>query len=117
MRHLVLLALKLLPNCDALATLPELWRFQLDCEIPNLEFKFGRQISIRLQFVCRHWITLLCKVDCNNEVIAELSRCIPVLHYWVAVMGILGEIEQAVRGLRALYLWLVCFEIAMYTYL
>jgi len=108
------LALELLPDCDKLSTMPEMWRQQLNDAIPELQSEFGKRISIPLQFICRQWIPLLCEADCmDDEVMAVLSRCTQVVRPWVAAMGIMGEMEQVCRGLKTLYMWLVCTDVAM----
>jgi len=113
-RRLALLALELLPDCDKLRTLPEMWRRQLNNDIPQLQSEFEKRISIPLRFICRQWISLLCEADCmDDEVMAVLSRCTQVVRPWVAAMGIMGEMEQVCRGLKTLYVWLVCTDAAM----
>ena len=49
----------------------------------------------------------------DDEVMAVLSRCTQVVRPWVAAMGIMGEMEQVCRGLKTLYVWLVCTDAAM----
>jgi hypothetical protein len=107
-RQLALFALELLLDCNTLGAMPEIWQRQLNRDIPTLQAKFEKQMPKQLRFVCRHWIDLLREVDCpDDDVMAALSRCVPTLRYWVAAMGILGEAEQACRGLWALHMWLV----------
>ena len=94
--------------------MPEIWHLQLNDDIHELQSEFGKLISIQLQFICCHWIALLCAADCvDDEVMVALSRCVRALRPWVAVMGIMGKMEQACEGLRNLYLWLVCIQVAM----
>lgn len=69
------------------------------------------RMSTQLSFVCRHWIDLLREADStDDEVISALSRCVRTLGHWVVAMGIIGEVEQACRGLEALHMWLVRVE-------
>jgi hypothetical protein len=115
-RQLALLALELLPGCNKLSSVPERWHLQLNDDIHELQSEFGKLISIQLQFICCHWIALLCAADCtDNEVMAALSRCMQGLRSWVAVMGVMGKMGQACQGLKELYLWLVCIKAAMQT--
>jgi hypothetical protein len=107
-RQFALFALELLPHCRTLGTMPELWRFQLTRDIPDLHAEFGKRMSTQLMFVCRHWVHQLCEADCmDDEVVAALLHSIPTLHYWIAAMGIMGEMEQACRMLSELRRWLV----------
>ena len=115
-RRLALFALGLLPGCDKLTTLLAIWRLQLNDDIPELRSEFEKLISVQLQFVCRHWISLLREADCtDDEVMEALSRSIQDLHHWVVAMGIMGEIEQMCRRLNDLYMWLVCIEAVTWT--
>jgi len=115
-RPLALLALELLPDCNKLSTMPEIWHLQLNDDIHELQSEFGKRISIQLQIMCCHWIALLCAADCmDGDIIAALSRCMQALCPWVATMGIMGKMEQACEGLRDLYLWLVCIKATMPT--
>ena len=83
-------------------------------DIHELQYEFGKQISTQLQFICRHWIALLCEADCADDgVMAALSHCTQAHRPWVAAMGIMGEMEQVCRGLKTLYMWLVCTDAAM----
>jgi len=112
----LLLALGLLPDCNKLSTMPEIWRLQLNGDIHELQSEFGKRISTQLQFICCHWIALLCAADyVDDEVMAALSHCMQALRPWVATMGIMGKMEEACEGLRDLYLWLVCIKAAMPT--
>jgi len=96
--------------------MPEIWHFQLNNNIHELQSEFATLISTELQFMCRHWIALLCAADCvDDEVVAALSLCTQALRPWVAAMGVMGKMEQACEGLKALYLWLVCINAAMQT--
>jgi len=112
----LLSALELLQDCNKLSSMPEIWRLQLNDDIHKLQSEFGERIPIQLQFICCHWIALLCAADCvDDEIMAALSRCIQVLRPWVVAMGIMGKMRQACEGLRDLYLWLVCINPAMQT--
>jgi hypothetical protein len=91
-----------------------MWRIQLDREIPDLQAEFKTRVSIQLQFVCRHWITLLLLADCmDSEVMATLTQSTHALRHWIAAMGIMGEIDQVQLNLKDLYLWLVGVQPAM----
>jgi hypothetical protein len=106
-----LFALELLLGCTTLSEMPEIWRFQLNSDIPELRTEFAKRISTQLLFMCRHWIDFLCEADCTDgEVMAALSRSIPSLRHWVAVMGVMDEMELVCRSLKALYAWLVRSE-------
>ena len=94
--------------------MPEIWHLQLNDDIHELQSEFGKMISTQLQFICCHWIALLCAADSvDDEVIAALSHCTQALRPWVAAMGVMGKMERACRGLKELYLWLVCIKAAM----
>jgi len=109
-----LLVLELLPDCNKLNSMPEMWHLQFNDDIHELQSEFGKLISTQLQFICCHWIALLCAADCaDDEVMAALSRCTHALCPWVAAMGVMGKIGQACEGLEVLYLWLVCTKAAM----
>src|SRR3984885_11069735 len=100
-RPLALFTLDLLLKCDKLSTLPEIWRLQINDDIHELQSEFGKRVSTQLQFICRHWIALLCEADCMDDgVMAALSRCTQALRHWVAAMGIMGEMGQVCRGLK-----------------
>jgi len=115
-RRLALLVLELLPDCNKLSTMPEIWRLQLNDDIHELQSGFGKRISIQLQIICCHWIALLCAADCaDDEVMAALSRCTQALRSWVAAMGVMGKMGRVCQGLKELYLWLVCIKAAIQT--
>jgi len=115
-RRLALLALELLPDCNKLGTMPEIWHLQLNDDIHELASEFRKRIFIQLQRVCCHWIALLCAADCvDDEVTAALSRCTQALRPWVAAMGVLGKMGEACEELKVLYSWLVCIDAAMQT--
>jgi hypothetical protein len=110
-RQFALFALELLPHCNALDTMPELWRFQLNGDIPNLHSEFEKRMSTQLMFVCRHWVCHLCEADCaDDEIVSALLRSLPILRYWIAAMGIMGEVDQVCRMLNDLWRWLVCLD-------
>ena len=113
-QQLVLSALELLTDCSSLASLPTTWRLQTNRDIPGLQSEFRNLMSDQLSFVCRHWIDLLREMDGpDDEVMTALSRCVPIFRHWVASMGVMGELEQACRGLKALHVWLVGIGIAI----
>ncbi|KAF8320189.1 uncharacterized protein EI90DRAFT_2609449 [Cantharellus anzutake] len=108
-KDMVLFALKLLGRCAVLDRLPTLWHFQVDAEIPDFQPEFERLMTTQLKFVCRHWITLLCKSgkSQDDEIMKALSGTVPALLHWIAAMGIMGEIDQACQGMKELQRWLV----------
>ena len=101
-------SLKMLLNVIKLEHLPSGWRYKPKESIPELVPEFIKTISPSVQSLCREWCDIVRCSPCRDpEILDTFTQTIPVLLHWVAVMGIMGELNRALRGLYDLYNWAV----------
>src|SRR5260370_35604499 len=104
---LILLALNALQYCTRLDSLPEIWCYQRNQDLSDLQAKFLTIILTNRQWQCCHWHTLLSEADTQDDnVMSAMLDLVKVLCHCVAAMGIMGEVDEACHGLYQLERWL-----------
>ena len=103
-----LASLEMLLNVLQLDQLPLEWRYKPKESTPELVLKFNKTIPPPLQSICREWCDVVLSFPSRDpEILTPFTQIIPVLLHWVAAMGIMGELECALRGLYDLRNWAV----------
>ena len=105
---LAISSLKMLRNMFHLDHLPLGWRYKPKQSTPELVAEFNKIISPPVQSLCREWCDIVQHFSCRDPgILASFADIIPVLLHWVAAMGIMGELDCALRGLYDLHDWAV----------
>ena len=75
-------------------------------EIPDLEERVNKNISVILQYACRFWTEHLKKCDFNDEIAQRVEFfMINEFLYWLEVMSVLREVNRVGQGLRSVITW------------
>ena len=75
-------------------------------DIPDLEERVNKNISVILQYACRFWTEHLNKCDFNDEIAQEVEHfMINEFLYWLEVMSVLREVNRVGQGLRSVITW------------
>ena len=105
---LAISSLKMLVNLFHLDHLPLGWRYKPRESTPELVLEFNKTISSPVQSLCCKWCDIIRRFPCRDpEILATFTQIIPILLHWVAAMGIMGELNRALRGLYELHDWVV----------
>ena len=88
--------------------LPLGWRYKPKESTPELVHEFNKTISSPVQSMCREWCDIVRRFPSGDpEILATLTQVVPILLHWVAAMGIMDELNCALRGLYNLRDWAV----------
>src|SRR5258708_24929442 len=101
--------------CESLQPLSERHRFRLKEDIPGLQEEFNSVLPATVQFACKSWCLLTCRLMCTD------SRIIGALHqlvrrwlpHWIAAMEIMGEVDEACQGLHQVEQWMVRIQASL----
>jgi len=95
--------------CEPLQPLSERHRFRLKEDIPGLQEEFNSVLPATVQFACKSWCLLVCRVvGADPRIISALDRLVRRwLPHWIAAMGIMGEVDDACQGLHQVEQWMV----------
>ena len=100
--------LKVLLNVRQLDHLPLSWRYKPKESTPELVTEFNKTIPSPVQSICREWCDIVLRFPSrDSDILATFTQIIPVLFHWVAAMGIMGELNRALRGIYDLHNWAV----------
>ena len=98
-------SLEILLNVRRVDHLSSRWRYESKSELVT---EFNKTISSSVQSLCCGWCDIIRRFPCRDpETLAAFTRIIPWLFHWVAAMGIMGELNRALRGLYDLHNWTV----------
>ena len=98
----------MLLNLLQLDHLPFGWRYKPKESTPELVPEFNKIIPPPLQSICREWCDIVLRIPSGNpEILTTFTQITPVLLHWVAAMGVMGELDCALRGLYDLHNWAV----------
>ena len=101
-------SLKMLSDVLQLDHLPLGWRYKPKESTPELVPEFNKTIPPPLQSTCREWSDIVLRFPSGDpEILTTFTEIIPILLHWVAAMGIMGELDCALRGLYDLHNWAV----------
>ena len=101
-------SLKVLSDVLQLDHLPLGWRYEPKISTPELVPEFNTIILPPLQSICREWCDIVLRFPSRDpDILATFTQTIPVLLHWVAAMGVMGELDCALRGLYGLHNWAV----------
>ena len=101
-------SLKMLLDVLQLDHLPLGWRYKPKKSTPELVPEFNKTISPPVRSICREWCNIALRFPSRDpDILTIFTRIIPVLPHWVAAMGIMGELDSALRGLCDLHDWAV----------
>ena len=88
--------------------LPLGWRYRPRKSTPELVPEFNKTIPPPLQSICREWCDIVLRFPSRDPgILTTLTQITPVLLHWVAAMGVMGELDCALRGLYDLHKWAV----------
>ncbi|KAF8325406.1 quinon protein alcohol dehydrogenase-like superfamily [Cantharellus anzutake] len=97
-----------LQDLRALDSLPLIWRYLPNDDIPDLRAEFEKLVPSSLQSICCDWYGTVCQSRRGDKrVLIALREAVPELLYWIAAMGIMGKIDQVLTGLYDLGKWAV----------
>ena len=100
--------LEMLLNVFNLDHLPLGWRYKPKESTPELVPEFNKVISSPVQSLCHEWCDIVQRFSCRDPgILAMFTSIIPVLLHWIAAMGMMGELNRALRGLYDLHNWAV----------
>ena len=98
----------MLLNVRQLDYLPLGWRYKPKESIPELVPEFNKTVSSPIQFICREWCDVVRHFPSGDpEILDKVTQVVPALLHWVAAMGIMDELNCALRGLYNLRDWVV----------
>src|SRR5258708_40220319 len=88
--------------CESLQPLSERHRFRLKEDIPGLQEEFNSVLPAIVQFACKSWCLLVCRVvGADSRIISALDQLVRRwLPHWIAAMGIMAEVDVACQGLH-----------------
>ncbi|KAG8699936.1 hypothetical protein FRC08_005024 [Ceratobasidium sp. 394] len=85
--------------------------YLLDREIPDLEDRVGKAISLELLYACRYWAGHLERAQRSDEPVGELHSFLSErLLLWMEVLNLKGCISEGARALHSLQKWLQTVE-------
>ena len=80
-----------------------------DEDIPGLQEEFNSVVPATVQFACKSWCLLVCRVvGADPRIISALDQLVRRwLPHWIAAMGIMGEVDDACLSLHQVEQWMV----------
>ena len=98
----------MLSNLLQLDHLPLGWRYKPKESTPELVPDFNKTIPPPLQSICCEWFDVVLRFPSRDpDILATFTQITPVLLHWVAAMGVMDELDCALRGLYDLHKWAV----------
>src|SRR5258708_1680577 len=101
--------------CEPVQPLSERHRFRVKEDIPGLQGEFNSVLPATVQFACKSWCLLICRVVCaDSRITSALDQLVRRwLPHWIAAMGIMGEVDDACQGLHQVEQWMVRIQASL----